>query len=553
MLAGFTACEQQPDDIDKPNPDNGNEPTTSIVVLNADKDSIVADGTDSVTFEVTVDGKVRTSECQIICLNDNSIVEGATFTTTEADTYEFKAAFGDILSETKSIVATAVADKPGKDDPKVVLTVDKSEIKADGTDVATFTVTVDGEAVTEGYTITNLEDDTTLKGNTFTTDEAGEYRFVAEYEYDGAKIKSNEAKVKAVEDEPVQNDHEVVLDVDKSEIQANNTDVATFTVTVDGDVVTEGYTITNLIYNITLEGNTFTSDVAGDFRFVAEYDGVKSNEVAVTAVAIPAPVIKELKLIATPNRIKSDGIEEAVFTVTYGEEDVTNEAEVFNTADNSVVESKKFSSNEPGTYNFRARYNGETTGVSTTVNVYDPDLVGMYEPCTIYDKDGVKGVIFAINEDNKGDTYVYIMSMDEEDLQWSTENAWCNCATNRGDWNTNDPFDYYGMDINKYPAFKWCKEHGEGWFLPSSSELHLMWNAITDGVRDFDAPKVAEYNKLLTDNGGEPFCETFYWSSNETSEDMVEVVAFMDSSVVCLEPYKDRVYTARAVYRFKLN
>ena len=80
-----------------------------------------------------------------------------------------------------------------------------------------------------------------------------------------------------------------------------------------------------------------------------------------------------------------------------------------------------------------------------------------------------------------------------------------------------------------------------------------MWDAITDGQRDFSAPSVAKYNKLITDNGGEPFCETYYWSSNETSEDLVEVVAFINSSVVCLSPKKDDIFSTRAVYRFKVE
>lgn len=190
-----------------------------------------------------------------------------------------------------------------------------------------------------------------------------------------------------------------------------------------------------------------------------------------------------------------------------------------------------------------------------TVNMagISPEEEVSYKPCTLYDEDGVKGVIYAVTTDNKGNTYVYLMSMDEEDLQWSTKYEWCNCSFTTGLHNTNDPFDYWGMDINNYPAFKWCKEHGEGWFLPSSTEMNMMWEAITDGELDFNAAKVAEYNKLLTDNGGEPFCETFYWSSNETSEDMIEVIAFMDQSVVCLDPTKDKEYTARAGYRFKVN
>ena len=192
-----------------------------------------------------------------------------------------------------------------------------------------------------------------------------------------------------------------------------------------------------------------------------------------------------------------------------------------------------------------------------------PIIPESYTPGTLYNRNGKRGVVFAIkdfpiyNSDYTAivgyDSYCYIMSLKEEDVQWSTRYEWCNCISQRGDYNTYDPFDYYGMNINDYPAFKWCMAQGEGWFLPSSTELQWMWEAITDGARDFDSPRVAEYNKLLTDNGGEPFVETYYWSSNETSESLVEVIAFMDDSVVCLDPKKDEIFTARAVYRFKIQ
>ena len=192
-----------------------------------------------------------------------------------------------------------------------------------------------------------------------------------------------------------------------------------------------------------------------------------------------------------------------------------------------------------------------------------PVIPESYTPGTLYNRHGVTGVIFAIKEfpiynSNYtaivgNDKYCYIMSLDEEDLQWSTKYEWCNCLSQRGDYNTYDPFNYYGIKPDDYPAFKWCMSHGDGWFLPSSKELQWMWDAITDGVHDFGAPRVAEYNKLLTDNGGEPFVETYYWSSNETSESLVEVIAFMNDSVVCLDPKKDEIFTARAVYRFKVE
>lgn len=438
-----------------------------------------------------------------------------------------------------------VTVEPQPEAQKPTLSVDKSEILANGSDKATFTATVNGVESAD-IQIIALKDNSILSDNTFATTEPGKYQFKAIYGQESSDV----VEITAKEVEKI-----VKLEADKSEILADNTESVTFTVKVDDVVVTENYEITNLNDNIKVEGNTFTSDVYGEFKFQAKYEGKwLSNEVTVIVNEVPVPEVKTLKITATPNRIKADGTEEAVFTVLYGEDDVTAEAEIYCTNHEGVtVEGNTFSSTTVGSYSFRARYDGQTTGTSVSIDVYDPELAGKYNIGDIYEVNGVKGVVFAIKSDNKGDTYGYIFSLDEEDLKWSTKYEWCNCGSQRGDYNSSDPFNYWGMDINDYPAFKWCKEHGEGWFLPSSTEMHWMWDMLTEGQRDFDAPSVAKYNAFIVEKGGEPFNETYYWSSNETSEDLVEVIAFMDESVVCLDPKKDNVYTARAAYRFKVE
>ncbi len=441
--------------------------------------------------------------------------------------------------------------EPQPEAKKPQLAADKSEIVANGADKVTFTATVDGVENAE-IIIISLKDNSVLNDNTFTTTTPGIYQFKAVYGNESSDV----VEITATEAEKI-----ILLEADKTEITADNADAVTFTVKVDGAEVSEGYEIINLNYSAALEANTFVSDIAGEFKFQAKYDGKwLSNEVTITAKPVEKPVEKELKIKATPNRIKADGSEEAVFTVLYGEDDVTADAEIYNTATQEVIESKKFSSTTIGSYNFRARYNGKTTGVSATVEVYDPALAGKYEIGTVLEYSGSKGILYAIKTDKNGITWGYLFSLDEEDLQWSTEYVFCNCISDKGAWNTYDPFDErYSQaeggvrDINNYPAFKWCMDHGADWFLPSSTELNWMWEAITDGERDFNATSVAEWNKIITDNGGEPFCETYYWSSNETADDLIEVIAFMDDSVVCLDPAKDNVYTARAVYRFQVE
>lgn len=262
---------------------------------------------------------------------------------------------------------------------------------------------------------------------------------------------------------------------------------------------------------------------------------------------------KEVVLTVTPKRINANGNDKATFTVKYGDDDVTSAAQIYNVATSELLSGNSFATTTAGTYEFTARYNGYTATSTITVEAYEPEPTAKPEVGNVYEVNGTKGVIYAINTDKSGDTWCYMFSMDEEDLQWSTEYVFCNSISGNGYYNSHDPFNYFGRNINNYPAFKWCFDHGNDWFLPSSAELHQIWDVITDGARDFNAASVAKWNKIITDNGGEPFVETYYWSSNETSEELVEAIALMKDSVVCLEPNKGSYFTTRAVCRFRVE
>lgn len=428
------------------------------------------------------------------------------------------------------------------DTKTVTLSANKSEIMADGVETVSFEATVNGVVTSDGVQIICLNDNSVLSASTFKTTAAGEYRFVAV----SNGVKSNEVKVLATNPAGPT----VVLTADKSTIVADNADAVTFTVTVDGEDKTAESTITIVNYASTLDGNTFVSDVAGEFVFEATFDGVKSNQVIVTATAVEAPVQKSLTIEASKLRIKADGEDCATLTVMYGEEDVTATCEIRTTA-GDVIESGAFATTTPGSYNIYALYDNVRSN-TISVDAYDPNIASAYEIGQIYDINGAKGVAYAIKTDNQSRTWAYFFSMDEADLQWSTENVWCNCVASRGDWNTEDML-RNGTSPDMYPAAQWCIAHGDGWFMPSSQELQWMWDAISEGTHNFDNASVAAYNKLLTDNGGMPFVETYYWSSNETADDLVELIAFMNDSVVCLNPQKTYTYTVRAATRIQLN
>ena len=447
-----------------------------------------------------------------------------------------------LLSLAVGFTACEETNPDTPDTKTVTLSANKSEIMADGVETVSFEATVNGVVTSDGVQIICLNDNSVLSASTFKTTAAGEYRFVAVCN----GVKSNEVKVLATNPAGPT----VVLTADKSTIVADNAETVTFTVTVDGEDKTAESTITIVNYGTALETNTFVSDVAGEFVFEATFDGEKSNQVIVTATAVEAPVQKSLTIEASKLRIKADGEDCATLTVMYGEEDVTATCEIRTTA-GDVIEDGAFATTTPGSYNIYALYDNVRSN-TISVDAYDPNIASAYEIGQIYDINGAKGVAYAIKTDNQNRTWAYFFSMDEADLQWSTENVWCNCVASRGDWNTEDML-RNGTSPDMYPAAQWCIAHGDGWFMPSSQELQWMWDAISEGTHNFDNASVAAYNKLLTDNGGMPFVETYYWSSNETADDLVELIAFMNDSVVCLDPQKTYTYTVRAATRVQLN
>ena len=326
----------------------------------------------------------------------------------------------------------------------------------------------------------------------------------------------------------------ITLKVDKNNIIANGKDIAKFTLKVNDTELTDGFQLVNVSGNYEMDQKSFSTTIAGEYSFVATYDGLVSNVVQVIAEEDkPASV----ELVASKTSIKNNGTDKVTFTVLVNGIDKTSSATIYNATSNQYVSGNTFTSKNTGDYVFYATYN-EVNSNNVTVNV---KAARSYKPGDLYDEDGVKGVVYhLLNEEG---TSGYIMSMDEAFLQWSTENVWVNCTTSRGDWNTEDMLKK-GED--KYPAAKWCVEHGTGWYMPSAKELGYMWDAVSNGTHVFDNEYVKLYNNKLTD----PIAEDYYWSSNETAEDLGEVVAFMDNSVVCLDPQKSSRFAVRAIYKF---
>ena len=121
--------------------------------------------------------------------------------------------------------------------------------------------------------------------------------------------------------------------------------------------------------------------------------------------------------------------------------------------------------------------------------------------------DGTKqGVVFEVSRDGK---HGKIVSLNEERLAWCTDEQYDKDIQVGADSETDGKIN---TDIVKrrggyaeFPAFKWCRDQGDEWYLPSKDELEALYkveNLVNRTLAKYS------YGKI----GGS------YWSSTEYSE-----------------------------------
>ena len=127
---------------------------------------------------------------------------------------------------------------------------------------------------------------------------------------------------------------------------------------------------------------------------------------------------------------------------------------------------------------------------------------GVYKVGDYYNRDGKQGVVFETWDNGR---HGKIVSLDETYSEWcSYEQYYKNITVGASDdldgrGNTNMVI--ARSDSNQYPAFVWCREKGEDWYLPARGELQLLGKNLTSVNSS-----LAEYGTKISDS---------YWSSTE--------------------------------------
>jgi len=119
------------------------------------------------------------------------------------------------------------------------------------------------------------------------------------------------------------------------------------------------------------------------------------------------------------------------------------------------------------------------------------------------------GVVFQISGTPSG-THGKIVSIDEcRGIAWSTEHVETECNS-KSDGKLNTDWIKANKDLDNYPAFKWCIEKGEGWYLPSYDEVSFWNRGIMKLLLNEALVQIPGASKLWN-----PDQTYFYWTSIE--------------------------------------
>ena len=123
-----------------------------------------------------------------------------------------------------------------------------------------------------------------------------------------------------------------------------------------------------------------------------------------------------------------------------------------------------------------------------------------YKVGDFYDDGKKQGVVFEVCDNGQ---HGKIVSLDQKQLPWCTLDSKSIGVTSKSDGQSNTDIVMSRSDYNNYPAFAWCREQGEDWYLPSQNELLSLYHVKN------------QINKVLLDRCKEMINGVWYWSSTE--------------------------------------
>ena len=176
------------------------------------------------------------------------------------------------------------------------------------------------------------------------------------------------------------------------------------------------------------------------------------------------------------------------------------------------------------------------------------DSTKMYKVGDYYD-DGVKqGVVFEVTPDGKHGKIVSLTESSEE-LQWTSDDNEQERLIGSDDASNGANNMAKVKQIpgwrEKYPAFAWCADLGEGWYLPAIKEMEKL--ILDDAIHDAVNRTLATEGELLS----KKCLWSFYWSSTEYDKLCARLVRMCDGDTTSyVNKNKNFFFYVRAVSAF---
>lgn len=182
----------------------------------------------------------------------------------------------------------------------------------------------------------------------------------------------------------------------------------------------------------------------------------------------------------------------------------------------------------------------------------------LWEVGEYYESEGVRGLVIATSEGGK---HGLILSLEQVADRWDTFEKGDNrlvgaSATDDGDKNMAAVARYiaeHDLSWDHFPAFKWCRDLGEGWYLPAIDEwLTISFNFNGGSRTEYDRATRNRINSALKEHGGKRLDKMlYYYSSTELDERMAQT-GHMEMEPPYVVPLKKNgiTYLVRAVRKF---
>ena len=188
------------------------------------------------------------------------------------------------------------------------------------------------------------------------------------------------------------------------------------------------------------------------------------------------------------------------------------------------------------------------------IDPYTPEPARRWQLLERYSDGQSDGIVVAVDETGE---HGLIMSLDEVFLPWSTKRIVVG-ADDKRDGSANMAVVARAVAAGEaawsdFPAFKWCRDKGEGWYMPAIDEIFEIGNFYNGGMRrtPIDRNARRKLNEKLKAYGGKalnPLME--YFSSTEFDAKEVRTTPMGVEPPFMKEQPKHSKFPVRAVRKF---